>query len=199
MKFYKKIILILVCFIILALLLLFMNIIYAKYKTEVSGKASISISRWDIKVNDNSIKNNQDISSTITPVFPGNEYIASNIIAPTAEGYFDLFLDYTDTDVAFKYEINVSPNEESAVKDLVTTGYSVDDGEKIEFSDFNSPISETVNLSEENKTKKIRIYIVWNDDPDTSSMDNLSDTSSTLKADSSAILDVSVAFTQVAQ
>ena len=173
--------------------------IYAKYKTEVSGKASISISRWDIKVNDNSIKNNQDISSTITPVFPGNEYIASNIIAPTAEGYFDLFLDYTATDVAFKYEINVSPNEESAVKDLVTTGYSVDDGEKIEFSEFNSPISETVNLSNENKTKKIRIYIIWNDDPDTSSMDNLSDTSSTLKADSSAILDVSVAFTQVAQ
>lgn len=199
MKFYKKIVLILICCILLASLLLFINMIYAKYKTEVSGKASISISRWDIKVNDNSIKNNQDISSTITPVFPGNEYIASNIIAPTAEGYFDLFLDYTATDVAFKYEINVSPNEESAVKDLVTTGYSVDDGEKIEFSEFNAPISETVNLSNENKTKKIRIYIIWNDDPDTSSMDNLSDTSSTLKADSSAILDVSVAFTQVAQ
>ena len=199
MKFYKKIVLILICCILLASLLLFINMIYAKYKTEVSGKASISISRWDVKVNDNSIKNNQDISSTITPVFPGNEYIASNIIAPTAEGDFDLFLDYTATDVAFKYEINVSPNEESAVKDLVTTGYSVDDGEKIEFSEFNSPISETVNLSNENKTKKIRIYIVWNDDPDTSSMDNLSDTSSTLKADSSAILDVSVAFTQVAQ
>lgn len=199
MKFYKKIVLILICCILLASLLLFINMIYAKYKTEVSGKASISISRWDVKVNDNSIKNNQDISSTITPVFPGNEYIASNIIAPTAEGYFDLFLDYTATDVAFKYEINVSPNEESAVKDLVTTGYSVDDGEKIEFSEFNSPISETVNLSNENKTKKIRIYIVWNDDPDTSLMDNLSDTSSTLKADSSAILDVSVAFTQVAQ
>lgn len=199
MKFYKKIVLILICCILLASLLLFINMIYAKYKTEVSAKASISISRWDVKVNDNSIKNNQDISSTITPVFPGNEYIASNIIAPTAEGYFDLFLDYTATDVAFKYEINVSPNEESAVKDLVTTGYSVDDGEKIEFSEFNSPISETVNLSNENKTKKIRIYIVWNDDPDTSSMDNLSDTSSTLKADNSAILDVSVAFTQVAQ
>lgn len=199
MKFYKKIVLILICCILLASLLLFINMIYAKYKTEVSGKASISISRWDVKVNDNSIKNNQDISSTITPVFPGNEYIASNTIAPTAEGYFDLFLDYTATDVAFKYEINVSPNEESAVKDLVTTGYSVDDGEKIEFSEFNSPISETVNLSNENKTKKIRIYIVWNDDPDTSSMDNLSDTSSTLKADGSAILDVSVAFTQVAQ
>lgn len=199
MKFYKKIVLILICCILLASLLLFINMIYAKYKTEVSGKASISISRWDVKVNDNSIKNNQDISSTITPIFPGNEYIASNIIAPTAEGYFDLFLDYTATDVAFKYEINVSPNEESAVKDLVTIGYSVDDGEKIEFSEFNSPISETVNLANENKTKKIRIYIVWNDDPDTSSMDNLSDTSSTLKADSSAILDVSVAFTQVAQ
>ena len=61
MKFYKKIVLILICCILLASLLLFINMIYAKYKTEVSGKASISISRWDVKVNDNSIKNNQDI------------------------------------------------------------------------------------------------------------------------------------------
>ena len=39
---------------------------------------------------------------------------------------------------------------------------------------------------------------MWNDDPDTSSMNNIDDTLSTMKADSSAILKVNIAFTQVA-
>ena len=40
---------------------------------------------------------------------------------------------------------------------------------------------------------------MWNDDPDTSSMDNLGDTASTLQSNSSAILKVTVAFTQITQ
>lgn len=40
---------------------------------------------------------------------------------------------------------------------------------------------------------------MWNDDPDTSSMDNLADTASTLQTNSSAILKVTVAFTQITQ
>ena len=49
------------------------------------------------------------------------------------------------------------------------------------------------------KSQNIRIYVMWNDDPDTSSMDNLSDTASTLQTNSSAILKVTVAFTQITQ
>ena len=38
---------------------------------------------------------------------------------------------------------------------------------------------------------------MWNADPDTSSMDNLADTASTLKSDSAAVLKVTVSFKQI--
>ena len=198
MKISKKIILLFIIFILLVFLFFLLRQTYAKYKTSVTGNAAIAISRWNIKVNSQSIKNNNDISAKIQPVFSGNDNIASNIIAPTAEGYFDLVFNFKDVDVSFKYDINVSSDESSAVSDLVTTGYSVDGGEKITFNNFNSPISETFALANKPEERTIRIYIMWNDDPDTSSMNNIDDTLSTMKADSSAILKVNIAFTQVA-
>lgn len=199
MRIYKKVILIILFCILLVFCLYFVNKVYAKYKTSVSGNAAIAISRWNIKINNNSIKSNQDISSSIKPIFPGSDNIASNIIAPTAEGYFDLALDFKDVDVTFKYEINISADENSVVKDLVATGYSINNGEKVTFTDFNLPITDIINFSDENRTRTIRVFVMWNDNPDTSSMDNAADTASTTKADSFAILKVSIAFTQVAQ
>ena len=102
MKISKKIILLFIIFMLLVFLFFLLRQTYAKYKTAVTGNASIAISRWDIKVNNQSIKNNNDISAKIQPVFPGNDNIASNIIAPTAEGYFDLVFNFKDVDVSFK-------------------------------------------------------------------------------------------------
>ncbi len=198
MKISKKIILLFIISILLVFLFFLLGQTYAKYKTAVTGNAAIAISRWDIKINDQSIKNNDDISAKIQPVFPGNDNIASNIIAPTAEGYFDLVFNFKDVDVSFKYDINVSADESSAVSDLVATGYSVDGGEKISFDDFNSPISEKFTLADKPEGRTIRIYIMWNDNPDTSSMNNIDDTLSTMKSDNSAVLKVNIAFTQVA-
>lgn len=160
MKISKKIILLFIISILLVFLFFLLRQTYAKYKTAVTGNASIAISRWDIKVNSQSIKNNDDISAKIQPVFLGNDNIASNIIAPTAEGYFDLAFNFKDVDVSFKYDINVSSDESSAVSDLVATGYSVDGGEKITFNNFNSPISETFALANKPEERTIRIYIM---------------------------------------
>ena len=107
MKNHKKFLLLLIglciCF-----LLFFMVQIYAKYLTSAKGNTALTIANWNISVNNLSIKNNTDISNSIVPVFPGNEHIASNIIAPTAEGYFDLNLDFSNADVSFEYEIKLS-------------------------------------------------------------------------------------------
>lgn len=197
MKIFKRISFLLICCSLLAILAIFISQVYAKYRTAVSGQAEISISRWDIKLNDSSIKNNQDISSKISPVFPGNENIASNIIAPTAEGYFDLNLDYSNVDVSFKYEITIETSPDSAVTDLVATGYSINGGDKISVTDFSVPLTDTISFADTVRTRNMRIYIMWNDDPDTSSMDNLDDTASTLTATNTAILNVKIALTQV--
>ena len=195
MKNSKKFLLLLI-FICISLLLFFMIQIYAKYKTSTEGSTSFAIANWNILVNELSIKNNSDFSNSIVPVFIENEHISNNIIAPTSEGYFDLNLDFSNVDVSFKYEISAKAAENSSVKDLVSTGYCIDDGEKINFETYNSPISETIPLSATNKTRKIRIYILWNDDESTQTMDNSADTLSTLDG-VPALFDVNISFTQV--
>lgn len=197
MKNHKKFLLLLIglciCF-----LLFYIVQIYAKYVTSTSGSTNLTIANWNILVNEISIKNNTDISNSIVPVFPGNEHIASNIIAPTVEGYFDLNLDFSNADVSFKYEISTTPDENSAVKDLVVTGYSLDDGEKISFENYNEIITETILLSSNVNTRKVRVYIMWDDSEDSQTMDNAADTISTT-TDTPAILHVNVAFTQVTE
>ncbi len=194
MKNYKKFILFIILLLILSLIFLLIQI-FAKYLNSASGDASMNIAKWNILVNNISIKNNPEISNTLTPVFPGNENIASNIIAPTAEGYFDLNFDFSDADVSFEYEILTTVDENSSVKDLVTTGYSIDDGEKIIFDTVNSPIKNTIILTDNIKTQKIRIYVKWDDDQ-TAQMDNIADTIATTSSNP-ALLNVNILFTQI--
>lgn len=197
MKNHKKFLLLLIglciCF-----LLFFMVQIYAKYLTSAKGNTALTIANWNISVNNLSIKDNTDISNSIVPVFPGNEHIASNIIAPTAEGYFDLNLDFTNADVSFKYEITASADENSSVQDLVSIGYSIDDGEKIIFENYNTPITDIIKLTDNIPSRKIRVYIMWNDNADTQTMTNDDDTISTI-SENPPLLHVNVSFTQITE
>ena len=190
----KKFLLVLIglCISILSIILVQ---IYAKYLTTADGNASINIASWNILVNDLSIKKNTDISNSIVPVFPGTEHISSDIIAPTAEGYFDLNLDFSHADVSFKYEINSCADPDSSIQDLVATGYSIDDGEKIEFQNYNETISDNIPLSNTKKTRKIRVYIKWNDDT-SQTMENDADTLST-SSENPALFHVDISFTQI--
>lgn len=195
MKNYKKSIVLLAIFFTFVTIFLIIQT-YAKYISSASGETSISIAKWNIKVNNKSIKTDTNISSTIAPVFPGNENIASNILAPTAEGYFDLNFDFTDADVSFKYTITSSIAENSPVKDFVISGYSIDNGERIEFEDYsNNSISEDILLSSNIKNRSIRIFLKWVDD-DSASMSNEEDTIATTSS-TPAICNVNINFTQI--
>ena len=194
MKSYKKLIIFLLLLLVLVSVIL-MARIYAKYLSSASGNTQVNVARWNILVNNLSIKNNTNISSSIAPVFPGTDHISNNIIAPTAEGYFDLDLDYTDADVSFEYEITTSVSPQSSVTDLVTTGYSIDGGEKISLQNYNDSISDTIPLTAQNRHRNIRIYVLWNDDSETAQMTNNDDTLATA-SENPAILNVNLSFTQ---
>lgn len=196
MKTYKKFLLLIILILIL-IFVFFLIQIFAKYLTSASGDTAMTVARWNILVNNISIKNNSDLSNTLTPVFPGNENIASNIIAPTAEGYFDLNFDFSAADVSFDYEITTTVDENSSVKDLVTTGYSIDDGDKIIFDEVNLPIKNTILLSDNTKTQKVRVYVKWIDDS-SATMNNVEDTTATTSGNP-ALLHVNISFTQIAE
>lgn len=182
MKNFQKFLLILIC---ISIIFTITSIIqtYAKYITSVSGTTATGIARWNIIVNNVSIKNNTDLSSAISPVFLGNSNIAENVLAPAAQGYFDLDLDYSQVDVSFMYNISVNSNENSAVADFIITGYSVDGGSTEEFSDeagIVGYISYTDDILASNTSKSVRVFVEWNDNPDNTVMNNIDDTLATM-------------------
>lgn len=195
MKYIEKAILLLACFSFFLSITTIQNT-YAKYKTDVTGTTNISVARWRILVNNQDIRNNSNITAVLTPTFPGTDNIAPNVIAPTAEGYFDIYIDCSNTDVSFSYEITTSVNATSSVTDLITTGYSIDGGETIPLSN-NEIITDNVYNTDNTTSIIIRIYIKW-DDSDTASMNNVADTSATSENTNPAKLDVSLNFKQIA-
>ncbi len=197
MKLFKKYILLLA--LISAVISLFVIInTFAKYVTSAKEITNIPIASWNIKVNDISIKNGNTLTNVITPVFPGSEHIAEGIIAPTAEGYFDLNLDCTDVDVSFSYSITISPNENSSVSDIVAIGYSIDDGDILQFDDVQNSITDNIYYSSGITNRTIRVYIKWNDNSQTENMDNAADTAAIQDTTNGALLDVNLLFTQIA-
>ena len=197
---FKKI-LFFISILLISLTLMLIAQTYAKYLTSTSGTASIPVAKWNIVLNNQSIKNNSDISSSIVPVFPGNENIASGIIAPTSTGYFDLSLDFSNVDVSCSYSINSTVDDSSLIKDLVITGYSIDDGPVINLDDYNQTIENTILYTDTERTKNIRVFIMWNDDSENSTMTNQDDTSASSSSANStniALFKVSINFKQIA-
>ena len=196
----KKYIIIMGIIIIILLSIIIGNTV-AKYITSKSSDADINIARWQVLVNNTDITSAATLNNIITPVFPGNNNIASGVIAPTAEGYFDITIDASNTDVSLGYEITTSPNDTSIVTDLVMSGYSIDGGTKQAIvPDENDEFKVTGNIlyNSQDKDVSLRIYLKWNDDEnDGAEMDNSDDTSTTQAQESVAKVNVNLKFIQL--
>lgn len=184
------------CIICFLLCLFFIEDTYAKYITSTNESASMNIARWRILVNNKDIRENSTTNAVITPIFNGNDNINSGIIAPNSEGYFDLIIDATEADVSFKYKIEISVNQNSPVKDLITTKYIIDNGNEIPLERDNATIENTVLHKDNTKPINIRVYIKW-DDSNEATMDNDADTEATKKVDNPAKMDVKLSFIQL--
>ena len=80
---------------------------YAKYVTTADTNADFTIARWNILVNDQDIKENSNFTNLIVPTFEGTANIKEDVIAPTSEGYFDIVIDGSDTDVSYTYTLTI--------------------------------------------------------------------------------------------
>ena len=148
---------------------------YAKYISSATSSANLTIARWNILINNQDILQNSNFSDTIQPQFAGTSNIKSGVIAPTAEGYFDIVLNGQATDVSFRYTITASVSNQSTVTDLEITSYEIDG---VEYDPETDPITEVIAFDAQNKTRTITFYIKWNDDSSTETMNNTLDTAS---------------------
>lgn len=185
---FKQINRFIIAFVALFLCISFIQESYAKYLTNASASTNINVARWSILVNGQDVVNNADFSSKVEPVFPGNDYVASGIIAPLSEGYFDLVVDHSKVDVAFNQKISLSLADDNTISDLAITGYSINGGVVTNFTGAKE-INQTFQLSNQNKVNTYRIYVKWLDGTN-ETMDNEADTNATKTGKASIKADV---------
>ena len=168
---------------------------YAKYLDTKEGDTDFTIAKWKILVNQQDITEASTMSSLINPVYIENEHMKEGVIAPGREGYFDLVIDSSNTEVSFRYDISVTSSENSSVNDLIITGYSLNDSEIIPVSDQLNNLSNVIYYTDTNKENKIRIYFKWRDGTG-ENMNNEADTNASIQG-VNAKLKASITFTQI--
>lgn len=152
---------------------------YARYFEKVDTTYQTHIKRWLIKINDLNIHEAKSLSEVVQPVLVENENINNNTLVPGRTGYFDMMIDYTYVDLAFKYEFSIEQLNETQLKDFEIYGYEIVDGDKstvTETKQIKGVIDPNKDLNSANEKKRdIRILFRWNDG-DGSIMDNKLDT-----------------------
>ena len=153
---------------------------YARYFEKVDTTYQTHIKRWLIKINDLNIHEAKSLSEVVQPVLVENENMNNNnTLVPGRTGYFDMMIDYTYVDLAFKYEFSIEQLNETQLKDIEIYGYEIVDGDKstvTETKQIKGVIDPDKDLNSANEKKRdIRILFRWNDG-DGSIMDNKLDT-----------------------
>ena len=185
-------------FLILALLFLVLAIIsirttYARYVTSLTAGGSVELGRWLIKVNDQNILDNADLSNIITPIFnEGSEYITEGKVAPASTGYTEIVIDYSKVTVPFKYDISFSSD---TISDFSLTSYSVDGGAEIPIADPSSPITDTILPTDATRTRTLKLNFAWYEGAG-EQLDDTSDTTYALEYDEIGML-FDLQFTQL--
>lgn len=175
-------------------LLLLLDLIqdtYAKYISGAEATVDFAIARWAFLVNSQDVLDESNFSNTIVPTFDTNANIATGVIAPTSTGYFDIEIDSSDVDVAYSSTISLSQNSTNTVDDLVFVGYSLNDGTMVSLNDVTTATITTNHpLNEINTVNTYRVYIKWNDDALTETMDNADDTAASQSGDASVVVNL---------
>ena len=144
---------------------------YAKYRRSTEGDIEATIAGWNVKVNNEMIKNKVALTNSIIPTFDADPYTKTGVLAPGTTGYFDIEIDPSEVDVDFIYEISKEESTTTSLADFVLTDYEID-GVKTAIPATNIITGE---LTKNSTAKTIRVYATWVDDQ-TETMNNAQDT-----------------------
>ena len=169
---------------------------YSKFRKNLTTNTQIEVAGWNIKVNDESIVNKSTLTADISPIFPGSTNIAAGVIAPGAEGYYDITIDASNVNVSFNYLIFSTVSNDSNVTDLITTGYEINPTVGSTVIPYSSETGITGSIPFGTASTIIRIFIKW-DDSVSATMDNASDTTAATNSGTQALMTTTLTFTQI--
>ena len=171
---------------------------YAKYRKRVTAQVDLSVANWAIKINNEDVKNNKVLTNKLVPEFEESVYTKANVLAPGSKGYCDIVIDSTNVDVNFEITIQAKVPATSTITDLIVTDYIINPSDtnttKITYTEL-----QEIHIPVVHNTPQtvIRLYIEWDDDPTTQTMDNEADTNAAVNTASEALIEINTRFTQV--
>ena len=186
----KKILVFLLLFLIC--LFLFQEA-YAKYRKFATVNVNNTVANWNIKINNEDIRNKTTLTNNITPTINSNANVNANVLAPGSSGYFDVTIDATNADVSFTYEITIDSLNASTIEDLDINSYAVNDFTNVQ-TISNGVVSGTI--THNTPSTVVRVFFSWIDDG-TDTMTNQDDTAAATSGTANADILVSFHLTQV--
>ena len=148
---------ILIVFITLAFTLSIMSNTYSRYVADASGDVTLNFAKWQILLNDEDITKGEAKTLNITPTILENEHVASNKLAPSSVGYYDIEIDTANVETSFDLHITL---ENEDMPDLKISKYMIND---TEMDIIDNEINETFDYKDNLGTISIRIYFEWYD------------------------------------
>ncbi len=154
---------------------------YAKYVTILPAEANVSISSWNLILNNQNITNESNFSENLNLIFPATQYHSADAMVPGATGYFDLTVDASDVNLSFKYTVTCTIPSTNEIIDLKVVAFAVD-GHSVDLhsdrtafvDDTTTPMVNYVQASANSST--LRVYVMWDDEAATSSLNDVEDT-----------------------
>lgn len=151
---------------VLALLLLVVGVgtyTYANYKSTATGTGKATVANWAITVNETDITTTETF--TLSDInWTTNDYVTSGKIAPGSEGYVEVNVDATGSEVAMQLTFSVGALTDSSGGSVTNTNIAVSkvvevvDGQESEIT--GSSATAVIGLSD-TKTKTYRVYVTW--------------------------------------
>jgi hypothetical protein len=148
-----------------------MSSTYSRYVADTTGNIDVLFAKWQILVSDTDVTNGTSSSITFVPTIEANANVASNTIAPSSKGYFDIDINPANVDVSFTYSINLGIENQN-MPDLMITKYAIlpstyIEGDPIEVTNLtNNLITGTLNFDNNTPSFQfesftVRVYFEW--------------------------------------
>lgn len=121
----KKIII--TCILLICFIFLVTRVTYSSYESNTSGDVTGKIAGWNIKINDVIVSNEVGKVVDIDDVVWNSTHTRNGKLAPGSTGTFNIKLDFSGTDVAVRFDIEVVDKNIDSDKILTLTSIDTAD------------------------------------------------------------------------
>lgn len=145
---------------------------FGLFESEQAIVVNTDIGKWQIKVNDTSIKTSSTFEVTSVQV-TGEPNVKANNFAPGTSGYFDITIDPNDTDVSIRYDLTYH-DEMIQNPQISVTGVSVIQGDNV-IRTGNKTYTGVISLEdiEDEEVVVIRFSVEWLNSDTNNEIDSL--------------------------